>query len=566
MSARLIVWLSLLLILRYPVIGQNCFFPRYLDFVASDVLIYTDIPFATVNPYGIIQSQELKLDFYEPFGDTLAQRPLIIFSFGGAFLIGDKSQPFIPEFCKFFAKHGYAVAAINYRTGFNTLDQGSAERAAYRAVQDIRAAMRFFAELWQTFRIDTNYIFLAGTSAGCVASLHSTFMTEQQRPASTYGTLLEPSDLGCPDCSGNHFYGNREVRVKGIINCWGAILDTLYIDDLTRDSVPVISFHGTNDLIVPYTYGNPFQLPIFPPMYGSLLIHQRLDNMNIYNTLRPFPGAGHEPELLNSWAYADTLFEETKNFLYKILKPNTSLIDGPLTVCAGDTASYSIVPHSGSQYCWNISGGIILSQNAHSVTVLWDNIGLQQISVQEKNSLGATGDWVISALTVVALPHADFHFQQHDGLVYFTNHSNGSVKYYWDFGDGHSSQEYSPAHIFAPGVYPVLLIAENSAGCRDSVEKIIEVALPTFIPDEEAPPTLDIYPNPASSAFLIRCSAGTQRLYTLSLYDVAGRMVLRKDLIGDEKKVIHIAHLPAGIYQAKVQTHNKTFFCKLIRL
>lgn len=447
---------------------------RYRDTISNDVLIYSDIPFATADPYGIIAAQELKLDLYEAFGDTLAQRPLIVFSFGGAFLIGDKSQPFIPDFCKYFAKRGYAVAAITYRIGFNTLDPGSAERAVYRAVQDIRAALRFFAEFSQAFRIDTNNIFLAGTSAGCVASLHSVFMTEQDRPASTYGTLLEPQDLGCANCSGNNLYGNADVPVKGIINCWGAMLDTLYIGNLAQDSVPVISFHGTNDLIVPYAYGNPFQLPIFPPMYGSYSIHQRLSNKDIFNVLKPLNGAGHEPELLN-WTYADTIFAMTRDFLYDIIQPGISVITGEHIACTGDIHSYAIPHHAGNTYCWSVTGGNILSQNENLIEVQWTAAGIQQVVVREINTLLAACDTMRLSVEVTRMPIAGYFITQYEKSIACQNQSLFATTQTWHFGDGTTSTESNPLHVYsAPGTYAVTLVAQSGT-CADTATVLVNL-------------------------------------------------------------------------------------------
>ena len=454
--------------------AQNCAPQRYADSVTSNLLIRHDIPFAAADPYGIIGSQELKLDLYEPLGDTLAKRPLIVFSFGGAFLIGDKSQPFIPDFCKYFAKHGYVTAAITYRIGFNTLDQGSAERAAYRAVQDIRAALRFFAEFSQAFRIDTNNIFLAGTSAGCVASLHSVFMTEQDRPASTYGTLLEPQNLGCANCSGNNLYGNRDVPVKAVINCWGAMLDTLYISDFPHDSVPVISFHGTNDLIVPYIYGNPFQLPIFPPMYGSYSIHQRLQHEGVYNLLKPLNGAGHEPELLN-WAYADTIFQMTRDFLFEILKPKTSGISGPTSACSGKNIFYSVPATATSRYCWEAIGGNVVQDLGNAVEVQWTDTGMQQIKVREINYLDAAGDEKILNVHVTQQPSAGYFITQYEKMLACQNQSYGATQQLWDFGDGTTSSDIHPSHTYAsPGTYTVKLKVSNG-DCADSTS--VEVTM-----------------------------------------------------------------------------------------
>ncbi|MCI4669992.1 MAG: PKD domain-containing protein [Bacteroidia bacterium] len=49
------------------------------------------------------------------------------------------------------------------------------------------------------------------------------------------------------------------------------------------------------------------------------------------------------------------------------------------------------------------------------------------------------------------------------------------VSYFWDFGDGSSSQQITPFHIFANGNYTVTLITETAAGCRDTVSNQILV-------------------------------------------------------------------------------------------
>lgn len=461
--------------------SQNCHSTRYLDTLSGDFLVYQNIRYATADPYGILPSQDLHFDFYEPFGDTLSARPLILFSYGGAFLIGDKSQPFVPDFCRYFAKRGYVAAAINYRLGYNTLDQGSAERAAYRAVQDVRAALRFLVQRYQAYRIDTSNIFLAGTSAGCVASLHSVFMTESDRPASTYGTLLEPGDLGCADCSGNNDFNNKEVRVKGIINCWGAMLDTNYIDHIPRDNVPVISFHGTNDLIVPYVYGNPFQLPIFPPMYGSKLIHKRLDRLGVFNVLRPFVGAGHEPELLN-WSYADTIFQEGAQFLYELIRPVTSGIYGNTMLCLNESDIYAVDLHSGNKYCWEVSGGAILTQNLNQIQILWTDTGRYTLRVRETNKILAVSKERELIVHVIPEHKANFEFVHLDGRVTFANSSPDASYWNWNFGDGYTDTSENPAHSYSDtGTYTISLVSGNG-WCVDSIAQEVSVQ---FCPSSE---------------------------------------------------------------------------------
>ena len=87
-------------------IAQSCNSLRYQDTIFHNVTVTTS-QFGTATPYGVLaQPQNLYLDFYEPTGDTLTKRPLIVFQFGGGFTIGWRSEPDIPGFCNYFAKCG----------------------------------------------------------------------------------------------------------------------------------------------------------------------------------------------------------------------------------------------------------------------------------------------------------------------------------------------------------------------------------------------------------------------------------------------------------------------------
>ena len=64
-----------------------------------------------------------------------------------------------------------------------------------------------------------------------------------------------------------------------------------------------------------------------------------------------------------------------------------------------------------------------------------------------------------------------------DGLtVYFMNGSQWASGYYWDFGDGTTSTDPNPYHVYAQdGLYVVTLTVETSNGCTSVNEILIEV-------------------------------------------------------------------------------------------
>lgn len=466
------------LILNFSIFGQsNCQSQRYLTEVFSDHTFDGAIQYGADDPYGLISNQNLFLDVYQPLGDTLANRPVIIHQYGGGYLIGWRSEPNIPTFADEYTKRGFIFISIDYRIGFNPLDANSAERAVYRGILDLRASLRFIKDNASTYGIDTNNIFLTGTSAGSISAMGQTYMNENDRPSSTFGTTLEPADLGCVSCTGNTNYNNQEVKVHGIISNWGAVIDTSVINLALdpSDNVPLISFHGTNDNAVFYIEGPPFSVPYFPNMQGSFLIHKRMQTQGIKNKLVPLVGSGHEPQLLNS-NITDTILKHGCQFLYEIMQGEIIPIVGDSTVCLNDDDTYSVPFVDGSRYCWEVTNGIILSQNQNSITVKWNTVGLQQLSVNEINYLDVNKERKL-AVEVVNNHSAIINYSSNNGLFDFSGNFIANGDYNWNFGDGNFGTNRNTSNQYLnTGMYTVQLeIANDYCTAFDTLSIVSDI-------------------------------------------------------------------------------------------
>jgi len=354
---------------------------RYLDEVFENVTITEDVVYGNAPDLPFIFLFEwitididLDMDIYEPEGDTLTSRPVIIFIHTGAFFSGHNELDDVVALSIASAKRGYVAVSINYRLGLNILSSYSGERAVYRGVQDASAAVRYLKEFHEELRIDPDNIFIWATSAGSFIGLHLSYTDDEDRPESTYGIGLDP-DLGCIDCEGNEYI--HDSRPEALVSCWGAIGDLDWIDD--SDHVPSVLFHGTLDPIVPFNSGFPFTIDIaLPIVYGSNLIHDRLDEIGILNELYAEVGLLHEywGTVNGNWLGGpNEYFDQIKNdgfmFLYNQLDifeqlyiENThswNLVGLPLEV---EEASYiSLFPESIEGTLFSYNNGYLSETN-----------------------------------------------------------------------------------------------------------------------------------------------------------------------------------------------------------
>ena len=57
----------------------------------------------------------LQVDIYQPEGDLIEKRPLLILAHGGSFIAGVRTNPSMVSLAEKFSKKGYVVASISYR-------------------------------------------------------------------------------------------------------------------------------------------------------------------------------------------------------------------------------------------------------------------------------------------------------------------------------------------------------------------------------------------------------------------------------------------------------------------
>ena len=278
-------------------------------------------------------TQDLSLDIYTPHGDTETDRPVLIMAHGGTFVAGTKADIDMATFCKEMAKKGYVAISYDYRLGVGNVSGEEVIRAAYRALQDGKAAVRYIRENAEMLGVDPEQVIMGGTSAGALLSLHALYLDKgYELPAFLDTTKYHPDTniTGLDGLEGTTNAFEQSSRPNAVINLCGALLAKELIADYDVN-VPVVSMHGTDDGTVPYKRGfvESFGFQIVE-VDGSFVVDSFAKTKGITSELYTFEGAGHVPYYDSdgdgddtSAAYMDTTLTFVSQFLYdNVLKCN----------------------------------------------------------------------------------------------------------------------------------------------------------------------------------------------------------------------------------------------------
>ena len=290
------IWISIIGLLLISACEQevpvNKIPYRYTRPVFDSIQITKDIYYRTSETIAG-RDIDLFLDFYEPYGDSLDLRPLIILMHGGGFIQGNRG--WMNTLAEMLPLYGYSCASISYRLydgdDFPLSNEDFLE-SFFLARQDMIAAINYFvyhASGIDAFHTDVNNIFVAGSSAGAISALHAipiNFLDTNKQSLQEIIKKMEAYDsIDQTD--------SPMVPIRGILSFAGAILDT---DWITPDYPDVFCIHGTSDNIVPYSDGFIQIANIISPLaaYGSEMIVNKASKMGLPAILIPDEGAGHD--------------------------------------------------------------------------------------------------------------------------------------------------------------------------------------------------------------------------------------------------------------------------------
>jgi hypothetical protein len=164
---------------------------------------------------------------------------------------------------------------------------------------------------------------------------------------------------------------------------------------------------------------------------------------------------------------------------------------------------------------------------------------------------------------------AFWHIGKYETIAGFSHHANGmqtvsfsnksanATQYEWNFGDGQTSTQTNPTHIYtSPGIYNVRLVATGRLQCKDTTYGKIDKSLPAA--------TFTIAPNPATDWLYIKSRLFPAGNYRIQIQNIMGQIVYERQSTGAETQSIYVAGIAGGVYTLKIFNPARSMYRKKI--
>lgn len=237
------------------------------------------------------------------------------------------------------------------------------------------------------------------------------------------------------------------------------------------------------------------------------------------------------------------------------VSPNLSLSASATAMCAGSLIPVDLTATTDAlnpSFQWTPN---FINQNSPTITINPQNTMNVSVTVTDQNGCTtATGIQIL----ILAAPTASASFESlPNNVVNFTNTSQNGTTYFWDFGDGSTSTDLNPSHIYlSEGTWNVMLVSSN-AGCSDTTYFSVNSSMAAINSFENA---FRLYPNPVQNELNLDGVAGAK----VQILDLTGKILLTTNLI-NEKSQLDLRALSPGIYVVLIQDASKTVIQQIIK-
>ena len=147
-----------------------------------------------------------------------------------------------------------------------------------------------------------------------------------------------------------------------------------------------------------------------------------------------------------------------------------------------------------------------------------------------------------------------------NSTVNFTDQSAGSPNGFdWRFGDGNSSTQQNPTHIYtAMGTFTVTLVVDNGS-CFATTTTDITITAPVGIDDELLSGGVTLYPNPNNGRFFLSFDFPEALDIDVEVINLNGQVLYHDQLnnVISRRETINLEDRAAGLYLVKIRSGER---------
>ncbi len=154
--------------------------------------------------------------------------------------------------------------------------------------------------------------------------------------------------------------------------------------------------------------------------------------------------------------------------------------------------------------------------------------------------------------------------------VNFTNNSTNGESYFWDFGDGTTSNAFEPSHIFnSVGTFTVALAVTGADGCSDTelIEIVVEEVV-TSISELDAQNQIKVFPNPTQNRINVEFDFNENQNVGFYIVDLLGRRLSSRDNqnFQNDRVQIDLSDYTNGIYYLVFDIEGTKVVKKIVKM
>jgi len=181
----------------------------------------------------------------------------------------------------------------------------------------------------------------------------------------------------------------------------------------------------------------------------------------------------------------DTMYKQFYIHAYGL---NLNLTGAPLTGCVPLSVSFTSVATSSVStlvsWFWNFgdsASGVLDTSSLLNPVHTYNNAGSYDVTLIAEDNNGCYDTLTVPQYINPYDPQIDFIALDStvclgETTCFFNQSQGGSLSYFWNFGDGNSSNLFNPCHQYTSiGDYTVTLIGTDTSGCIDSLVRTLYI-------------------------------------------------------------------------------------------